>query len=34
MAAAAARWAEDPFPVYVMAHTYEPCLAEVQVEAG
>ena len=34
VAAAAARWAADPFPIYVMAHTYEPCLAEVQVEAG
>jgi hypothetical protein len=31
--AAAARWAEQPFPVYVMAHTYEPCLAEVWVDA-
>jgi hypothetical protein len=34
VAAAAARWGEDAFPVYVMAHTYEPCLAEVRVEAG
>jgi hypothetical protein len=34
VAAAAARWAGDPFAVYVMAHTYEPCLAEVQVETG
>ncbi len=31
VAAAAARWAEQPFPVYVMAHTYEPCLAEIHV---
>jgi hypothetical protein len=34
VAAAAARWAEDAFPVYVMAHTYEPCLVEVRVEVG
>jgi hypothetical protein len=34
VAAAAARWAAEPFPVYVMAHTHEPCLAEVRVEAG
>jgi hypothetical protein len=30
--AAAARWAEAPFATYAMAHTYEPCLAEVYVE--
>ena len=34
VAAAAARWAEAPFPIYVMAHTHEPCLAEVRVEVG
>ena len=32
VAAAAARWVERPFGVYVMAHTYEPCLAEVWVD--
>jgi hypothetical protein len=32
--AAAARWAERPFAAYVMAHTYEPCLAEVWVDPG
>jgi len=32
VAAAAARWAERPFAAYVMAHTYEPCLAEVWVD--
>lgn len=29
---AAARWAREPFATYVMAHTYEPCLAEVWVD--
>ncbi len=29
---AASRWAERPFATYVMAHTYEPCLAEVWVD--
>ena len=31
LTAAASRWAEQPFAAYVMAHTYEPCLAEVWV---
>jgi hypothetical protein len=34
LAAAAARWAERPFPAYVMAHTYVPCVVEVSVELG
>jgi hypothetical protein len=32
VAAAAARWSEQPFAAYVMAHTHVPCLAEVCVE--
>ncbi len=30
--AAASRWAESGFASYVMAHTYEPCLAEIWVD--
>ncbi|APR77643.1 Hypothetical protein A7982_02990 [Minicystis rosea] len=32
LTAAASRWVEQPFSAYVMAHTYEPCLAEVWVD--